>query len=155
MPRHVTVQEASLALGLSPDTIKRKLRAGVMPGCKEPMEKGERWLVELGDDVVIPETRQDTALSDATAKVIANLERERDELWSEVAARRREVEELHILLSRANEGMRALAEAGQRQDSASASEGRQAGQPLHTQSDAARTPERAAKLPFWKRLFAS
>ena|SRR3712207_3858649 len=155
MARYVTVQDASLALGLSPDTVKRKLRAGLIPGRKEPMEKGERWLVELGDDVEIRQARQDTALSDATAKVIANLERERDELWSEVAARRREVEELHILLSRANDGLRALAEAGQRQDNAASQEVAQAGQQVHTQREADRTPDRAARPSFWKRLFAS
>jgi len=158
MARWVTVQEASAALGVSQDTIKRRLRAGTMPGRKEPMEKGERWLVELGDDVPLATAVPSQDESPALREIIDLLKNERAELWQEVASRRREVEELHILLQRSNEQVRLLAMPGQSNGTASAPVSAEPAQDPQSQTKAAMaaaTSVPVQKPGFLKRLFGA
>ncbi len=46
----VTVLEASQRLGLTQDTIKRRLRKGALPGERLPRPQGYVWFVELAND---------------------------------------------------------------------------------------------------------
>jgi len=92
----LTVTEASRILGLSPATIKRRLVLGELTGRKETRPQGTRWVVEV-----------DTARIDGSPQLIdssVNGDRELTMIaWlqEELTARRREVQELHVLLQNA------------------------------------------------------
>jgi excisionase family DNA binding protein len=46
----VTIAEAAHRLGISVDTVKRKLRKGELRGYKQPGGRGGfSWVIELGD----------------------------------------------------------------------------------------------------------
>jgi len=52
----VTVLEASQRLGLTQDTVKRRLRKGALPGERLPRPQGYVWFVELDyDESTMPE----------------------------------------------------------------------------------------------------
>ncbi|HEV2121200.1 MAG TPA: excisionase family DNA-binding protein [Chloroflexota bacterium] len=46
----LTIKEAADRLGVSADTIRRRLKAGEIEGRREPMGSGYRWLVQLPED---------------------------------------------------------------------------------------------------------
>ena len=151
MAQWVSVREAADILGVSQDTVKRKLKAGTLPGRKETGEKGERWLVELPDDATATLRQdQDSALGAALQQVIDVLSRERDELWQEVASRRREVEELHILLQRSQEQVRALAPPQQSRGSATVNGVATPPQQDESLTETAMAGAMAASRPWWK-----
>lgn len=136
----VSLREAALQLGVSEDTLRRKLKAGDLKGFQEKTPQGFRWSVEL------PASEPDKATSasayaDAYApprqaprqpeeesphlrevitkleQTVARLERTQDRLFEELAARQREIQELHILLQRAQEGRVTLPPAPQPEQS--------------------------------------
>jgi len=93
----LTVTEASRILGLSTATVKRRLVSGELTGRKEIRPQGTRWLVEV-----------DTARINGSPQLIdssVNGDRELTTLVTvlqeELAARRREISELHVLLQNA------------------------------------------------------
>ncbi len=115
----VTITEASRVLGVSPDTIRRRIARGELQARKTSSSHGEIYMVELPDKATpapseitggdasatgpAPGTR--TVGSPATAPV-QDLENEALKktisiLEEELAARRREIQELHILLQKA------------------------------------------------------
>jgi len=91
----VPIGEAAVRLGVSPDTIRRRLSRGTLTGHQEPTAQGFRWKVEL------PESGQETnghhdwdTLENLVMTLQAQIQTQADEL----EARRREVSELHVLL---------------------------------------------------------
>lgn len=54
MAEHVTVAEAAQRLGVSIDTIQRRMKRGDLLGVKDPTPQGFRWLVELPEAVAEP-----------------------------------------------------------------------------------------------------
>lgn len=52
--RWVTIAEAAEALGVSADTVRRRMRRGDIPAREEPRPQGFRWLVLLDVDQVTP-----------------------------------------------------------------------------------------------------
>jgi len=119
----VTIAEAAQRLGVSADTIQRRMRRGELVGVKEPTPQGFRWLVELpedtpeggststgtdappphvGDSTTGAEVRRLEDLVDAYRTHLevqrALYERQVHDQAEELAARRREVSELHVLL---------------------------------------------------------
>ena len=115
MGRWVSLKAAAERLGVSEDTVRRKLKAGELKGRQEKMVRGFRWLVEL------PETAEARTYAGAEAErsgtehtllremierceqTVTRMETTQEHLWEELAARRREVSELHILLQRAQD----------------------------------------------------
>ena len=117
----VSVRDAAALLTVSEDTIRRRMKAGALVSRQEPTPSGFRWLVELPEPPLqdapaegpqIPGADSDGAPASASAKghvgeeaalreLIATLQRELETRNDELAARRREVQELHILLGRA------------------------------------------------------
>ncbi len=46
----VTIAEAARRLGVSQDTVKRKLRRGELKGRQQPRPQGFTWIIELEED---------------------------------------------------------------------------------------------------------
>jgi hypothetical protein len=100
--QEVTIAEAAKCLSMSIDSIRRRIAKGELKARKVPSPHGEIYLVELPDDVT-PATdvaevgdakEENVEALEAMKKTIAILETELD-------ARRREVQELHVLLQQA------------------------------------------------------
>ena len=113
----VSVRDAAALLTVSEDTIRRRMKAGALTARQEPTPSGFRWLVELPDpepqDAPAapphkPQPDSDGAPANGHAgevialrELVATLQRELETRNEELAARRCEVSELHILLGRA------------------------------------------------------
>ena len=151
--RWVPIKEACEILGLSDDTVRRRIKDGILAARKDTTPSGTRWLVEV--PIAEVGSPQDERIEDATPthaevvealqKVIANLEREREEFAHQLRTREREVAELHVLLQAAQKQMAALPPP---QDYGTA-------EATHTDgvSSAPAQPTQSKKTPFWKRLF--
>jgi len=124
----VTIKEAADRLGVSVDTVRRRLKAGELEGRQEPQgANGYRWLVQLPDDApaetsaTVPPSADAYELADARARIEGlerlidelagqrdKLETERDD-WKDAARRESEAaRELRHLLAGAQESTRAL-----------------------------------------------
>jgi hypothetical protein len=126
--QEVTIAEAARCLGMSIDSIRRRIAKGELNAHKVPSPHGEIYMVEIPEDALpSPETNDEkidsTATIDAMLKTISVLENELD-------ARRREVQELHVLLQQAQKQL----------------------PPGKTENKAA---EPHQKVSWWKKLFSS
>jgi hypothetical protein len=99
--QEVTIAEAARCLGMSIDSIRRRIAKNELKARKVPSPHGEIYLVELPDEAVpapdpaaIGEKEDNTVAIEAMRKTISILE-------TELEARRREVQELHVLLQQA------------------------------------------------------
>ena len=81
--RFVPVPDAAVILGIHPDTVRRRLRAGTLRGQRDPGPRA-RWLVEVDDDATTPP-------DDATARRVVEVE-------ADNAALRRELQTVHEAL---------------------------------------------------------
>ena len=124
----VTIREAADRLGVSGDTVRRRLKAGELAGRHEPHgASGYRWLVQLPDDAPAetpapaPPSADAYELADSRVRIEGlerlidelagqrdSLETERDD-WKDAARRESEAaRELRHLLAGAQESTRAL-----------------------------------------------
>jgi excisionase family DNA binding protein len=87
----VTIQEAAKRLRVSEHTVRRRLRSGELPGSQVAIAGGFVWMVEIPED-------SQTGDPDRTEALIARLEAQIAAQAEELEARRREVQELHVLL---------------------------------------------------------
>ena len=99
----VTIKVAALRLGVSELTIRRRLHTGLLVGHQEPTPQGFVWWVELTDDEPEPSTgfsHTEEATSEVLAlrELVATLQAQVRTQGEELEARRREVQELHVLL---------------------------------------------------------
>jgi hypothetical protein len=99
--QEVTIAEAARCLSMSIDSIRRRIAKNELKARKVPSPHGEIYLVELPDEAVpapdpavIGEKEDNTVAIEAMRKTISILE-------TELEARRREVQELHVLLQQA------------------------------------------------------
>jgi hypothetical protein len=100
----VPVHQAADHFGVSDDTIRRRLRAGALAARQEPTASGFRWLVEIPDAPMhAPAADSNHAPAHPSTGEAAALRELVDVLKAQLAARTREVEELHILLQRQQE----------------------------------------------------
>lgn len=106
----MSISEAARALGISPDTVKRRMAAGQLLSKQEQRPQGYRWLVEVPDDAVgvdagIQEESESGTVDESVVLVlraeVARLEETVQLLAVELDARRRDVAELHGLLREA------------------------------------------------------
>jgi len=154
MARWVSVKEAAEILGVSQDTVKRRLKAGELVSKQEPNPKGFKWLVEIESDAPAIEAATVDAPHAAALEIavltqkVESLERERDlmeryqeNLWEELVSRRREVEQLHILLQRSLEPKQPMQLPPQKGSTATVSATAQLRQAIMTSW-------------WWKKLFA-
>ena len=90
----VSIREAADTLGVSIDTIRRRIGKGTLSAHKVPTQRGMTWRVQLLGD----------APADAHAPAHANghqvqaLQETIEILKIELEARRREISELHVLM---------------------------------------------------------
>jgi len=101
--KEVPINDAATILKVSVDTVRRRIKQGELKAHKVASPHGEIYLVEIPDDIVLvssesPEKNEENPTEvetiEAMKKTISVLENELD-------ARRREVQELHVLLQQA------------------------------------------------------
>jgi hypothetical protein len=112
----VTIPQAAQVLGLSVVTIRRRLKRGELRGQRVPTPAGFEWRILLPAPLVdaagpAPGAAQGTPqgagqgsphqeAGGADQRLIETLQTQVAELRTELEARRREVQELHVLLAR-------------------------------------------------------
>ena len=102
----VTIPEAARVLRVSEHTVRRRLRSGELQGSQVASVGGFTWMVDIPDELLIGSPASgETAV---TALLIARLEAQIVSQGAQIAAqyeeleaRRREVQELHVLLQQA------------------------------------------------------
>jgi len=158
----VSIKEAAERLGVSADTIRRRLKSGELAGEREKTPQGFVWRVELPQDAP-GEPASAEASPGATAgddierarlrERIAGLERLAEELqgerdaWREQAQRDGEAaRELRVLLR--NEQMRALPAETTRQDAPGATDAA----PRDAQVIERRSAPAATRRSLWDRI---
>jgi len=97
--KEVPIIDAAKILNISMDTVRRRISKGELKARKIPSPHGETYLVEVPEEPgpvsEVPEDKEDNPLAiEAMRKTISILE-------TELEARRREVQELHVLLQQA------------------------------------------------------
>jgi len=98
----VSVGEAARRLGVSTDTIRRRIGKGELTAHQEPTPQGFRWEIELGPD--------DQPLNghDGDNELLVTILRDQVQAQAEeLDARRREISELHVLLQTAQTALTA------------------------------------------------
>jgi hypothetical protein len=113
------MEEAARRLGVSVATIRRRLHSGELPGFQEPTSQGFKWLVEVPELAIgapskpnsqtnskgvsdsVSDLDGDTPGASTTNGEVAALKETIAVLREELEARRREVQELHVLLQQA------------------------------------------------------
>jgi hypothetical protein len=116
MPQ-ATMVEAAVILGVSPDTVKRRLQRGELEGHQEETPQGFRWIIEVPDDSG-PSNHSSAAPADARApagaeetlrELVDVLKDEVSELrqqlqtqvtahGEQLEAKDKQIEQLHVLL---------------------------------------------------------
>jgi len=98
----VSIGEAARRLGVSTDTIRRRIGKGELLAHKEPTPQGYRWEIDLqpNDQPLNGQEGNNEALVTA---LMAQVQTQAEEL----DARRREVQELHVLLQTAQAALTA------------------------------------------------
>lgn len=91
----VTITEAARHLGVSPDTIRRRIRRGELTAYRQPVGRGYVWLVDVADESSASSSGAGRARATMRGGELVALLRE------ELDARRREVQILHRLLAQA------------------------------------------------------
>jgi hypothetical protein len=110
----ITLADAAHRLGVSVDTVRRRLQKGELKGQQQARPQGFIWLIEMPDET---DQRNSIAGSQAEAEVnsqvsvaacgaeikrlegmVAMLQDRVNAQQEELEARRREVQELHVLL---------------------------------------------------------
>jgi hypothetical protein len=114
----VSMTEAAQRMGVSTDTIKRRLRRGELKGRKQPRPQGFTWLIELeaecerGNGTKASTQAETSARTDARMGAVERLEELIASLQSQVASQQeqlvvkdhqietkdRQISELHVLL---------------------------------------------------------
>jgi len=92
----VSVGEAARRLGVSTDTIRRRIGKGELLAHREPTPQGFRWEIELG-----PDDQPLNSHEGNTGALVTILQAQVQAQAEELDARRREVQELHVLLQTA------------------------------------------------------
>jgi len=98
----VSVGEAARRLGVSTDTIRRRIGKGELTAHQEPTPQGFRWEVELQPNDQ-PLNGHESNIDVLVTTLQAQVQAQADEL----DARRREVQELHVLLQTAQNALTA------------------------------------------------
>ena len=112
----VSVAEAAKLFSVSEETIKRRIRRGELSGQQQPRPQGYVWAVEIPDELFAtttqhdattsqddntnPDTEHNTSSGDVRRleEMVAILQQQLGVYQEEMESRRREVQELHVLL---------------------------------------------------------
>jgi excisionase family DNA binding protein len=113
--QQVSIDEAARLLGVSQDTIRRRIRNGELKAHQETRPQGYVWRVILPDEELEPEGQNhvgDTYLSSELVEALRNTIQRQDDAIAQLRTqleakdrqletRAREVQELHVLLQHA------------------------------------------------------
>jgi hypothetical protein len=101
--KEVPIIEAANILGVSVDTIRRRISKGELKARKVPSPHGEIYMVEIPDNNVVAASDSEEKKEETTsdAQTIEAMKKTISILQTELDARRREVQELHVLLQQA------------------------------------------------------
>lgn len=99
----VSKSEAASRLGVSVDTIERRLKAGELKGHKEPRPQGYRWMIELPDDGDNGDAQEHTSVDAEVcacgcAGEIKRLEEMVGMFREQIGVKDTQISELHVLL---------------------------------------------------------
>jgi hypothetical protein len=109
----VTLVEAAHHLGVSVDTVRRRLQKGEMRGQQQPRPSGHIWLVEIDEEANHNSRLADAEHSDRACLAACQAEIKRlDEMvailqshnaaqGSELESKNKQIEQLHVLLQQA------------------------------------------------------
>jgi excisionase family DNA binding protein len=97
----MTLSEAAAYLKLSERTVRRWLHSGKLQGSQMPTNRGFQWLVEIPDDLPVEPDGEVSSELQSLRDMNALLIKRLDLADQELEARRREVQELHVLLQQA------------------------------------------------------
>jgi len=102
----LNIAQAAAHLGLSQDTVRRRLRAGEIPGERVRAPGGFRWMVEVLDDTTNNDQRDDPLHGPGQANgttvdtdLMEILKGQVQDLRDQLDTRAREISELHQLLA--------------------------------------------------------
>ncbi len=96
----LTIAQAAQRLGVSMDTIRRRISNNELKAHKVPSSHGEMYVVELPDDTPEATQAKGEVKPDGNAE-LETLRKMVNILETELEARRREIQELHVLLQQA------------------------------------------------------
>jgi len=112
--------EVAVAMGVSIDTIRRRMKRGEIETRREQTPQGFRWLAPLPDAVerskrdTAPDARESPRIDDSTAHALDIIvQRQQDELIdtlrAELAIRNREISRLHEVIAGQASALQSLA----------------------------------------------
>jgi hypothetical protein len=104
MPK-LTIKEAAKQLRVSELTIRRRLAKGFLTGVQEPTPQGYVWMVDLSDDEVEGDhevTQEIISRMDDTIAILSDQVKVQQE---ELAAKNKQIEQLHVLLQQAQSAL--------------------------------------------------
>jgi excisionase family DNA binding protein len=100
-----TIKEAADRLGISENTVRRRLHTGLLKGYQEDPPYG-RWLIELSDEDI--EAAGQSAGDGVTTELVAALrdtirrqEETLEQFSQQMESKDRQIEQLHVLLQQA------------------------------------------------------
>jgi hypothetical protein len=95
----VTVGEAADRLKVSTQTVKRRLKNGILKGEQKDTPQGYIWLVDISEAETNTTILNDGISGDASAAISREIQRlEQDE---QLETKDRQIEQLHVLLQQA------------------------------------------------------
>jgi hypothetical protein len=102
----VTIPEAARMLRVSEHTVRRRLRSGELQGSHVASVGGFTWMVDIPDELLIgnPASGETAVTALLIARLEAQIVSQEAQIaaqYEELGARRREVQELHVLLQQA------------------------------------------------------
>jgi hypothetical protein len=97
----ITIKEAAKRLRVSELTVRRRLAKGLITGVQEPTPQGYVWMVELSDDEMEGDHVVNQEIINRMDDTIAILSDQVKVQQEELAAKNKQIEQLHILLQQA------------------------------------------------------
>jgi excisionase family DNA binding protein len=102
MVREVSVNEAARLLGVSRDTITRRIRAGDLEAHQEPRPQGHVWRVVIPDEAISEGHYSDVMGELQTLrKMVSMLQTQVEADREELVSKNKQIEQLHVLLQQA------------------------------------------------------
>ncbi len=115
----VSISEAAIRLGVTQDTIRRRIRKGELTASQEPRPQGYVWFVDVpeeelpSEDPPHPDFKEENSDVQLLREMMELLREELKTKDRQLEAREREVQELHVLLQQAQTALSAPREERQ------------------------------------------
>ena len=101
----VSIGDAATRLGVSADTIRRRIGKGTLTARQKPTAQGFRWQVDIPE--IIDGQEANGHHNNAMEHLLLSLESQVRAQAEELEARRREISELHIMLQQSQAALTA------------------------------------------------